>query len=164
MYQRFGRFPFALILVVSLLGSWCSTGQPVGGSDGGDIAIRAYWEAAGTGNPQQSIAIYGYPISEAFDEQSPPAPAGDGQTHRVQYFERFRLEYHPENPVPNNVQLGLLGVSELDRSQVAPSSRTSEPAGVAQPDVVNTGNQMPPAATWTDPEGLVRLQYPQAWV
>ena len=44
-----------------------------------------------------------------------PPPAGDGKTHRVQYFERYRLEYYPDNPDPYKVQLGLLGHVAGDR-------------------------------------------------
>lgn len=45
------------------------------------------------------LAIFGYPITEQFVDQ--------GIT--VQYFQRARMEWHPENQAPYNVQLGLLG-------------------------------------------------------
>ena len=38
------------------------------------------------------LAVFGFPISEPFDEISP----SDGQTRTTQYFERARSEYHPE--------------------------------------------------------------------
>jgi len=38
------------------------------------------------------LAVFGFPISEPFDEISP----SDGQTRTTQYFERARFEYHPE--------------------------------------------------------------------
>jgi hypothetical protein len=38
------------------------------------------------------LPVFGYPISEPFDEISP----GDGQMRTTQYFERARFEYHPE--------------------------------------------------------------------
>ena len=56
-------------------------------------SFKQYWEAHG------GLAIYGYPISEEIQE--------DGYT--VQYFERARFEYHPENASPYDVLLGLLG-------------------------------------------------------
>ncbi len=63
-------------------------------------SFRAYWEQHG------GLAIFGYPISEEFQEQST-----DGKTYIVQYFERNRFEYHPENKgTPYEVLLGLLGV------------------------------------------------------
>jgi hypothetical protein len=52
------------------------------------------------------LAIFGYPISEEFSERNP----ADGQVYTVQYFERARFEYHPENlGTDQSVQLGLLG-------------------------------------------------------
>jgi hypothetical protein len=63
-----------------------------------------YWRANG-GLRQQ-----GLPISNEFDEQQPPPPAGDGRVHRVQYFERARFEHHQEFAgTENEVLLGLLG-------------------------------------------------------
>lgn len=55
--------------------------------------FRDYWERNG------GLAIFGYPISEEFQE--------NGFT--VQYFERQRFEYHPENPPQWSVLGGLLG-------------------------------------------------------
>ncbi|HET6312790.1 MAG TPA: hypothetical protein VFH60_03060 [Chloroflexia bacterium] len=62
-------------------------------------AFRDYWQGHG-GLPQ-----FGYPITEEFREVSPT----DGRAYAVQYFERARFEYHPENVPPYNVLLGLLG-------------------------------------------------------
>jgi len=66
--------------------------------------FRDYWEQRG------GLSIYGFPISEEFDEISPT----NGLKYRVQYFERMRFEYHPENPAPNDVLLGHLGRQLLD--------------------------------------------------
>jgi spore germination protein len=64
-------------------------------------AIRSKWEAP------DALALLGYPISEAFEEKNP----SDGKTYTVQYFERARLEIHPEFAgKPNEIELGLLGV------------------------------------------------------
>lgn len=65
--------------------------------------FRAYWEGHG------GLAVYGYPISEPFTENS----LTDGQPYLVQYFERNRLELHPELPEEFRVSLGLLGVDLL---------------------------------------------------
>jgi hypothetical protein len=60
----------------------------------------SYWLKNG------GLAIYGFPISEEFQEVSPT----DGKTYTVQYFERNRFEYHPENKgTKYEVLLGLLG-------------------------------------------------------
>lgn len=45
------------------------------------------------------LAIFGYPLTGEFTV--------DGR--QVQYFQRARMELHPESPEPYNVQLGLLG-------------------------------------------------------
>lgn len=63
--------------------------------------LQDYWARNG------GIPVFGYPLSEAFREKSPT----DGKEYLVQYFERNRLEYHPENKgTPFEVLLGLLGV------------------------------------------------------
>ena len=61
--------------------------------------FRAFWERNG------GLAIFGYPITEEFS-----APSSDGKTYVQQYFQRARLEWHPENAPPNDVQVGLMGV------------------------------------------------------
>jgi len=58
-----------------------------------------YWLANG------GLAQQGLPLTNEFDEPSPT----NGVIYRVQYFERARFEYHPENQPPYNVLLGLLG-------------------------------------------------------
>ncbi len=64
-------------------------------------AIAAYWQRNG------GVPVFGYPLSEAFTERNP----GDGKSYRVQYFERARLEYHPEYAnTDSEILLGLLGV------------------------------------------------------
>jgi hypothetical protein len=50
-------------------------------------------------NQHGGLKIFGYPITEAFDWQG----------RQVQYFQKARMELHPENPYPYRVQLGLLG-------------------------------------------------------
>ncbi|MHB8646255.1 MAG: glycosyl hydrolase [Thermomicrobiales bacterium] len=59
-----------------------------------------FWKQGG------GLPVFGYPISEPLVEKN----ADDGTSYTVQYFERTRLEYHPEftdNPLP--VLEGLLG-------------------------------------------------------
>ena len=50
------------------------------------------------------LAQFGYPLSEEITETSP-----DGVARVVQYFERARFEYHPENQPPYDVELGQFG-------------------------------------------------------
>ncbi|KAB8139821.1 cellulase family glycosylhydrolase [Chloroflexia bacterium SDU3-3] len=63
-----------------------------------DGRLRSFWEEQG------GLAIFGYPL--AAQEQS-----ADGRAS--QRFERARLELHPENPAPYDVQIGRLGVEAL---------------------------------------------------
>jgi hypothetical protein len=56
-----------------------------------------YWQANG------GLRIFGYPISEPFIENG----------YLVQYFERNRFEYHPQNQPPYNVLLGRLGADAV---------------------------------------------------
>ncbi len=60
--------------------------------------FREYWEGHG------GLLQFGYPLSEEFPER-----LEDGTTYTVQYFERARLELHPENPAPDDVLLGQFG-------------------------------------------------------
>jgi subtilisin family serine protease len=64
----------------------------------------AYWGANG------GLPIFGYPTSEEFVERGE-----DGRDYTVQYFERHRLELHPENRPPYNVLLSRLGDSILQQ-------------------------------------------------
>lgn len=58
-----------------------------------------YWQQHG------GLSQQGYPVSEPFSEASDT----DSKIYTVQYFERAVFEMHPENPVPNDVLLSLLG-------------------------------------------------------
>jgi len=67
-------------------------------------SFKEYWEGRG------GLAVFGYPISEEFGENSPT----DGKFYVVQYFERARFELHPDaRGTPYEVQLGLLGSQAL---------------------------------------------------
>ncbi len=80
--------------------------------------ILEYWNRYG------GLKQFGFPLSEPFQEAS----EADGKTYTVQYFERNRMEAHPEKPAPYEVELGLLGVEQYkmqpvpgDALPVAPS-------------------------------------------
>lgn len=66
-----------------------------------------YWNRNG------GLDYFGWPISEVLTERNSVPPAGDGQEHKVQYFERARMELHPEMPAPFYLLLGLLGSEQL---------------------------------------------------
>jgi uncharacterized lipoprotein YbaY len=73
--------------------------------------LRA-WQASGVEldgragtSVEESLALFGLPLSDEVTETI------EGRQYSVQWFERARLELHPENPPPYDVLGGLLGVS-----------------------------------------------------
>ncbi len=84
---------------------FAATGQYVSG------AFLDYYTTHGLdlGDPgiseRESLALFGYPISTPYQEVNPET----GVIILVQYFERARMEYHPENADPYKVLLGRLG-------------------------------------------------------
>ncbi|MEO5951132.1 MAG: glycosyl hydrolase, partial [Chloroflexia bacterium] len=84
-----------------------------------------YWRNRG------ALSIFGYPISNAYT---------DGNL-QVQWFERVRMEYHPENAADQRVLLGFLGYEGLkEREYVSydtqvfgtPAPDTDMEIGIAQ--------------------------------
>lgn len=65
--------------------------------------IREFWEQNG------GLPVFGYPITPLQTETI------EGRTLQVQWFERARLELHPANRRPYDVQLGRLGAELLAR-------------------------------------------------
>ena len=60
---------------------------------------------------QEGLIRLGFPISEELLESNED---GSGRTYQVQYFQRARLEYHPELAgTVYEMQLGLLGEQAL---------------------------------------------------
>ncbi len=79
------------------------TGHNLGG------AFLQYWQRNG------GLAQFGYPITGELIESDPTS----GRARRVQYFERNRFEYFPENTgTPYTVQLGRLGDDQLRQDGV----------------------------------------------
>lgn len=71
--------------------------------------FRVYWETHGLLDPaldpyRRSLALFGLPLTEPTMETNT-----SGDTVLTQWFERARLEWHPNNPDPYKVLLGLLG-------------------------------------------------------
>ncbi|MBN9390595.1 MAG: hypothetical protein J0I20_21370 [Chloroflexi bacterium] len=74
-----------------------------------------YWQSHG------GLPIFGFPITPQFYENG----------YMVQYFERNRFEYHPENAgTPYEVLLGLLGREKLD-AETAAHPQNGATAGLA---------------------------------
>jgi peptide/nickel transport system substrate-binding protein len=59
-------------------------------------------------NRYGGIKQFGFPLTEQFDE----IQDADGKRYTVQYFERNRIEMHPDKPPPYDVQFGLLGAQQ----------------------------------------------------
>ncbi|HET9221226.1 MAG TPA: hypothetical protein VFO07_01920 [Roseiflexaceae bacterium] len=92
------------------------TGHTLGGS------FRQFWRSNG------GLPLIGLPLSEEFREVN----VWDGNAYTVQYFERARFEWHPELPAGAHVQLGHLGRSYLEATNVAPPSALAPASGAAQ--------------------------------
>ncbi|MFN8512679.1 MAG: hypothetical protein U0841_08840 [Chloroflexia bacterium] len=109
-----------------------------------------YWREHG------GLALNGYPLGDERREL-----LEDGKEYTVQYCERVRLEYHPENPAPYDVLLAQLGrqvvatVPGAPTAPVAPlpGARFFAPTGhnVARPAFV---------AFWEANGGLAQFGYP----
>jgi hypothetical protein len=73
------------------------TGQCISGR------IREFWEQNG------GLPVFGFPTTDQHEELV------EGRPFQVQWFERNRLELHPENQRPYDVLLGRLGVDRLQQ-------------------------------------------------
>jgi hypothetical protein len=89
--------------------------------------FASYWQSHGLADPalnayQRSLALFGLPLTRQM-------PASTDGVAYVQYFERARFEWHPNNPDPYKVLLGLLG----DEAN-PPSGGAPQPAAYDNPD------------------------------
>jgi len=76
-------------------------------------AFHDRWERHG-------LAGNGYPLGDEFAQV-----LEDGKSYTVQYFERVRMEYHPENPAPHDILLGQFGrriVATVPDAPLAPAA------------------------------------------
>jgi len=98
---------------------FADTKHTVGDTSEGGKAIASFWLQKGGGSAQKAIAQFGFPLSQPFSEVTKSTdPNFAGKSFLVQYFQRQRFEYHPENKGTNfEVLLGLLGAEQ--QSQVA---------------------------------------------
>jgi hypothetical protein len=88
----------------------------------------------------ESLALFGLPLSDAQVET-----LSDGNQYLVQWFERARFEYHPENQAPYDILFGLLG-SETEAFNNQPKP-TSTPAPMLTRIPTATTSPYLPAAT-----------------
>ncbi len=67
--------------------------------------IREYWERNG------GLSVFGFPLTPLQRERV------EGRSVQLQWFERNRLELHPENARPYDVLLGRIGAERLTAQQ-----------------------------------------------
>ncbi|WJW70111.1 hypothetical protein OZ401_004614 (plasmid) [Candidatus Chlorohelix allophototropha] len=79
-----------------------------------------YWQDNG------GLERFGYPISEYRRELDPET----GKPFMMQWFERARFEYHPENQKPYDILLGLLGKQIKGSNSIAVETPTPNPSAV----------------------------------
>jgi hypothetical protein len=97
----------------------------------------------------ESLALFGLPISEAAMETN-----ASGDTVETQWFERARFEFHPSNPDPFKVLLGLLG-NEV-RANAAPPA-PPQPKPLPPPSFNNCQADPNPGAAPHYPVQIVRI-------
>ncbi len=89
------------------------------------------------------LDIFGYPISEPLVENG----------RIVQYFQRTRMEWHPERPRGDRVLVGALGLAYIQKFGVPEEYRKPQPPS-ARPAIV-----VPPAET-TELRAYAFVRYP----
>ena len=90
------------------------------------VGFRTYWMTHGLEfdgragkSYNESLALFGYPLTETYQDTV------EGQQVLVQWFERARFEWHPNNPNPFKVLLGRLGAEVLPGQQNPPPGTVS---------------------------------------
>ena len=82
--------------------------------------IRDFWERNG------GLMVFGFPITPQQPELA------EGRPTQVQWFERSRLELHPENAPPYDVLIGRMGADRLTQQR---RNWKTFPRGAADPIV-----------------------------
>lgn len=106
----------------NILALWRSNGLELDGQSGTSEA--------------ESLALFGLPLSELQTET-----LSDGRQYAVQWFERARLELHPENQPPYDVLSGLLG-NEIHTTSSRNEFTMPNLVGKSQDEAVNTLRSM----------------------
>jgi hypothetical protein len=69
------------------------------------VPFDSFWQSNG------GLPVFGYPLAALAPEANPDT----GETYLTQWFERERLELHPQNPQPYTILLGRLGAQRLQQ-------------------------------------------------
>lgn len=111
---------FVLVLVFGVVvrGSFAQPTTQVFGETGYTVRepFLSFWRAGG-------VERFGYPISAEIEEHNPD----DGKAYITQYFERVRLEHHPDESPP--VQISRLGAHYLEQPPAKQLSAMPPAAG-----------------------------------
>jgi len=94
----------------------------------GDAAVSA----------AENLALFGLPLSNVYVET-----LSNGQRYQVQWFERARFEYHPENQAPYDVLFGLLGNESWQFLNKPTATATALPTMTATPQPTATPSPTP---------------------
>jgi hypothetical protein len=122
----------------------------------------AYWQSRGVDmgesgvSDRESLALFGYPISGEFEQQ-----LEDGRTYTVQYFERARMEFHPEyEGTASEVLLGHFGRHIVAGIPGAPTAPVAPQEGFRH--FPETGHNVGPRFSdfWQRNGGLAQFGYP----
>ncbi|GEM_PF-4904084 len=119
-----------------------------------NFGFKAYWEANG------GVALLGMPISEEFPERG-----ADGVIRTVQYFERARMEYHPEfKGTPYETELGLLArevtAGRAGEAAFLPVTAGATPTGARYYQETGHTLAAPFATFWDTNGGLAEFGFP----
>ncbi len=118
------------------------------------------------------LALFGFPKTGQFYERN----AATGQYYLVQYFERVRMEYHPDlQGTPYEVQFGLLGTETMiGRGMLDQQGRPKASYTLAQPPAADpeslffpeTGHNLSGLflAAWQKQGGLAIIGLPRSAV
>lgn len=113
-------------------------------------AFLGYWLGHG------GLAVNGYPLGDPFEQT-----LADGRTYTVQYFERTRLEAHPEQTeIRYQILLGQFGRQIVGGVPDAPTAPVPATPGARY--FPETGHNVAPAflAYWEANGGLAQFGYP----
>jgi polysaccharide biosynthesis protein PslG len=108
--------------------------------------FKAFWEQYG------GLVVFGFPVSEPFQERNPDT----GETYWVQYFERNRFEFQPQQPADFRVLLGRLGAqyAATNPDRVRQDAFRPRAEGESLPEPFFYGTNV--AAYYTDRDRLFR--------
>ena len=84
-----------------------------------DEPFLSHWTQNG------GLQVFDYPITEPRDEVN----RDTGKTYLTQWYERARLEYHPELLPPYNVLLGRLGTDQILQQRISSARESGPQAG-----------------------------------